>query len=88
MDAPREHPRDTDPRRVREMVVEVITDPEGSVAEIHFQRSSGKEGIDGYVAESIRQTWPRQPSTRSIASINYSTEKGFSSPKIISSSPL
>lgn len=88
MDAPREHPHDSEPTRVREMVVEVTTDAEGNVATIRFQRSSGKEGIDGYVAESIRESWPRQPSTRSIASLNYSTEKGFSSPKIISSTPL
>ncbi len=88
LDNPRDHPHDTNPRRVREMVVEVTTDATGSVTEIHFQRSSGKEGIDGYVAESIRQTWPRQPSTKSVASLTYSTEKGFSAPKVLSSTPL
>lgn len=88
MDAPREHPHDTNPTQVREMVVEITTDAEGNVAEVHFQRSSGKEGIDGYVAQSIRDNWPKQPSTRSVASLNYSVDKGFSAPKIISASPL
>ncbi len=87
LDKPRDHPHDTDPTRVREMIVEVTTDAEGNVADIRFQRSSGKEGIDGYVAQSIRQGWPRQPSTRSVASLTYSTEKGFSTPKMISSTP-
>ena len=88
LDSPQDHPHDTNPTRVREMIVEVTTDADGNVASIHFQRSSGKDGIDGYVAQSIRDGWPRQPSTRSVASLTYSTEKGFSSPKIISSTPL
>ena len=87
MDAPREHPHDPNGNRVREMVVEVTTDPEGNVVDIHFQRSSGSDGVDGYVAQSIHEQWPRQPSTRSVASISYSRDKGFSTPKIISSTP-
>ena len=87
LDAPRDHPHDTNPSRVREMVVDVTTDAQGNVAEIHFERSSGKDGIDAYVAESIRQGWPRQPSTRSVASLTYSTEKGFTPPKILSTTP-
>ncbi len=88
MDNARDHPHDPNPSRVREMVVEVTTDAAGNVAQIQFQRSSGKDGIDGYVAESIRQNWPRQPSTKSVASLTYSTEKGFSAPKMLSSTPL
>ena len=74
-------------RRVRVMVVEVTTGPEGQIADIHFQRSSGKEGIDGYVAESIRQGWPQQRSTRTVVEVTYSADKGFSSPKVISTTP-
>ena len=85
---PQDHPHDPTPTREREMIVEVTTDAEGNVAEVHFQRSSGKEGIDAYVAETIRQGWPRQPSTKSVASLTYSTEKGFSTPKMISSKPV
>ena len=88
LDAPPDHPHDTTPTRERLMVVEVTTDPQGNVAEIHFQRSSGKDGIDAYVAETIRQSWPHQPSTRSVASLTYSTEDGFSAPKVLSSTPL
>ena len=88
LNAPENHPHDPNPTRVREMVVEVTTDAEGNVAEIHFQRSSGKDGIDAYVAESIRQGWPRKPSTKSVASLTYSTEKGFSTPKMISTTPV
>ena len=88
LDTPRDHPHDSNPTREREMIVEVTTDAEGNVADIRFQRSSGKDGVDGYVAQSIRESWPRQPSTRSVASLTYSTEKGFSTPKMISSTPL
>ena len=87
MDNPRAReskPLDT---RRRDMVVEVTTDAEGNVVEVHFQRSSGKESVDAYVAETIRTGWPRQPSTRSVAAVSYSVEKGFTEPKILSSSP-
>ena len=88
MDVARDHPHDTNPKLERKMVVEVTTDAEGNVASIHFQRSSGKDGIDGYVAETIRQNWPHQPSMRTVAALTYSTEKGFSSPTVLSSTPL
>ena len=86
MDQAKAPPATTD-RRVRVMVVEVTTGPEGQIANIRFQRSSGKEGIDGYVAESIRQGWPQQPSTRTVVEVTYSADKGFSSPKVISTAP-
>ena len=88
MDAPRDRTTAPVDNRRREMIVEVTTDPEGNVAEIHFQRSSGKESLDAYIAESIRQGWPRQPSMKSVAAITYSVEKGFSEPKVISNTPL
>lgn len=87
MDAPRaKENKPLDPRR-RDIVVEVTTDAQGEVVEVHFQRSSGKDSVDAYVAESIRSGWPHQPSTRSVASLSYSAEKGFTEPKILSSSP-
>lgn len=87
MDAPtRESTKPVDTRR-RDIVVEVTTDPEGNVATIRIQRSSGKESLDAYVAETIRQSWPRQPSTRSVAEITYSVEKGFGEPKVLSTTP-
>ena len=88
LNTPQDHPHDTNPTREREMVVEVTTDAEGNVATINFRRSSGKDGIDAYVAETIREGWPRKPSTKSVASLTYSAEKGFSAPKMISSTPL
>ena len=86
MDQAKAPPAPTD-HRVRVMDVEVTTGPEGQITNIHFQRSSGKEGIDGYVAESIRQGWPQQPSTRTVVEMTYSADKGFSQPKIISTAP-
>ncbi len=83
---PREH-KPLDSRR-RDMVVEITTDAQGNVVEIHFQRSSGKDSVDAYVAESIRQGWPHQPSTKSVAAISYSVEKGFSEPKVLSNTPV
>ncbi len=88
MDAPRppEH-KPVDTRR-RDIVMEVITDPQGEVAQINVQRSSGKDSVDAYVAQTIRDGWPRQPSTRSKVAISYSADKGFTEPKILSSTPL
>ncbi len=88
LDAPREPAARPVDNRKREIIVEVTTDPAGNVATIHFQRSSGKESLDAYVAESIREGWPHQPSTRSVAAITYSVEKGFSEPKVMSSTPV
>ena len=86
MDRAQAPPAPTD-HRIRVMVVEVTTGPDGQIADIHFQRSSGKEGIDGYVAESIRQGWPQQPSTRTVVEMTYSADKGFSQPKVLSTVP-
>ena len=69
------------------MTVEVTTGPQGEIANIRFQRSSGKDAIDGYVAQTIRDGWPQQPSTRTVVEVTYSQEKGFSQPKVISTSP-
>ena len=88
MDAPREREHKSVDSRRRDMVVDVTTDAQGNVVEIHFERSSGKESIDAYVAESIRSGWPRQPSTRSVASVSYTAEKGFTEPKVLSSTPV
>ena len=74
-------------RRVRVMVVEVTTGPQGEIANIRFQRSSGKDGVDGYVAQTIRDGWPPQPSVRTVVEVTYSEEKGFSQPKVISTAP-
>ena len=86
MDKPRDRPTSTDDR-TRVMVVEVTTDAQGAVANITFKRSSGKDGVDAYVAETIRQGWPAQPSLRTVAEVTYSQAKGFSEPKVLSSSP-
>ena len=69
------------------MVVEVTTDAQGQISNIHFQRSSGKDGIDNYVGETIRQGWPQQPSTRTVVQVTFSEDKGFSQPKVLSTSP-
>ena len=87
MDDPRPRETKTLDSHRRDMVVEVTTDAQGNVVEIHFQRSSGKESVDAFVAESIRQGWPRQPSIKSVAAVSYSVEKGFSEPKILSATP-
>ena len=86
MDRTQTHPTTSD-HRARTMVVEVTTDPQGQVANIAFKRSSGKEGIDGYVAQTIHESWPQQPSTRTVAEITYTKDTGFSQPKVLSSSP-
>ncbi len=86
MDKSQARPTTTD-NRTRVMVVEVTTDAQGAVANVAFTRSSGKEGIDAYVAETIRQGWPSQPSRRTVAQVTYSQAKGFSEPKVLSSAP-
>ena len=86
LNTPPEHAATTD-QRTRVMVVEVTTDAPGQIANIHFTRSSGKEGIDGYVAQTIKDSWPQQPSTRTQVEVTYSAAGGFTQPKILSSSP-
>lgn len=87
MDAPREREDKHIDTHRRDMIVEVVTDAQGNVADIRFQRSSGRDSVDAYVAESIRGGWPRQPSTRSVAAVSYSAQTGFTQPKILSSAP-
>ena len=65
-----------------------VADAEGNVAQIHFQRSSGKDSVDAYVAQSIHDGWPHQPSVKTVAEVSYSVAKGFSEPKIISTTPV
>ena len=74
-------------RHVRVMIVEVTTGPQGEIANIRFQRSSGKGGIDGYVEQTIREGWPQQSSTRTVVEVTYSEDKGFSQPKVLSTAP-
>ena len=88
MDAPREReskPLDT---RRRDMVLVVTTDAQGEIAQINVQRSSGKESVDAYVIQSIRDGWPHQPSTRSVVAVSYTAAKGFTEPKVLSSTPV
>lgn len=73
--------------RTRVMVVQVTTDGAGQIADIHFVRSSGREGIDGFVADTIRNNWPAEPSTKTVVQVTYSVEAGFSQPKVLSKGP-
>lgn len=88
MDAPREREHKPLDTRRHELVLVVTTDAQGAVAQINVQRSSGKDGVDAYVIQSIRDGWPRQPSTRSVVQVEYSAEKGFTEPKVLSSTPV
>lgn len=72
----------------QEILVAVTTAADGSVADIRFEKSSGREAIDNYVAETIRSGWPAIPSTRSVARLRHLEGGGFSDPEIISSTPV
>jgi hypothetical protein len=86
-DAPEERPASDKSKRVRDIVVEVTTDASGAVTLVHFKRSSGSSVVDQYVAESARINWAGKPSTRATIELTYSGEKGFSDPKVLSTTP-
>ena len=75
-------------RTGQEILVAVTTAADGSVADIRFEKSSGRDAVDNYVAESIRSGWPAVPSTRSVAKLRHLDGGGFSDPEIISSTPV
>ena len=87
LDTPREVPHHPVNVKARTMVIQVTTDATGAVVGVEFQRSSGSDAVDNYVAQNIRHTWPSNPSNRSVVELTYSADKSFSEPKLISSSP-
>ncbi len=86
-DAPPEHKLTKRSTQVLDILVEVTTDAKSNVAAISFKRSSGRESIDEYVAQSIRTSFPGTPSTVSLVELTYSGLNGFSDPKLLSSRP-
>lgn len=86
-DAPPEHKLTERSTKVLDMIVEVTTDANRNVIAITFKRSSGRESIDEYVAQSIRTSFPGTPSTVSLVELTYSGLNGFSEPKLLSSHP-
>jgi hypothetical protein len=86
-DAPPEHKLTERSTKVLDMIVEVTTDANRNVIAITFKRSSGRESIDEYVAQSIRTSFPGAPSTVSLVELTYSGLNGFSEPKLLSSHP-
>lgn len=87
LDEPRELPHHPVNVRPRTMMIEATTDVTGAVVGIVFKRGSGSDAVDNYVAENLRHAPPGNPSTRSLIELTYSAEKGFSEPKLVSSSP-
>ncbi len=88
MDPARHKPHHDVQRSGKEILVEITTDPAGAVADIRFQKSSGSEAVDNYVAETIRSGWPPNPSTKSLVRLQHTANGGFSQPEIVSSAPL
>ncbi len=88
LDPDRPSPHHDVPKGGREMLVAVTTAPDGSIADIRFEKSSGREAIDNYVAETIRSGWPPIPSTRTLARVRHLEGGGFSDPEIISTTPV
>jgi hypothetical protein len=86
-DPPVDRPVSDKSKRVRDILLEVTTNAAGAVTTVQFKRSSGSPDIDKYVADSARTNWAGGPSTRSVIELTYSGEKGFSDPKLISTSP-
>ncbi len=70
------------------MLIEIVTDGSGAVAAVSFKQSSGSDAVDDYAADNIRHTWPSVPSTRFLVEETYSAEKGFTDPKLVSSTPV
>ena len=69
------------------MQVEITTDAAAQVTMIHFVKSSGSDAVDGFVADSLRHTWPGRPAPRALGEIRYAPGPRFCEPKLISSIP-
>jgi hypothetical protein len=87
-DTPPEHKLTERSTKVLDMLVEVTTNANGNVVAVTFKRSSGRESIDEYVADSIRTSFPGVPSTISLVELTYTGLNGFSEPKLISRRPV
>jgi hypothetical protein len=74
-------------KRTREIQVEVTTGADAAISDVRFVRSSGLGGVDAYVAESLKSSWQGPPSTKTLMELTYSQARGFSEPKVLSSSP-
>ena len=83
-DAPQPKVTSDKGKRVHDILVAVTTNAAGAVTLVQFKRSSGSGDIDQYIADTARQGWRGAPSTTSLIELTYSGEKGFSDPKVIS----
>ena len=88
LDAAQEKPEEHGKAKASTMQVAITTDAAAQVVTITFIRSSGSGAVDGFVADSIRRTWPGTPSTRSLVEIRYAPGTGFTEPKLLSSNPV
>jgi hypothetical protein len=86
-DPPDEHVPSEKAKLVREIKLEVTTNAAGAVTQVQFKRSSGSPEIDRYVADSLRDGWTGGPSLRTVVTLTYSAQNGFSTPKMVSSAP-
>lgn len=75
-------------KKVRTLRAEVITNPDGSVANVRVVRPSGSTAMDDFVLESIRSTWPPASSQRTVVEVSHSPAAGFSEPTVISTAPV
>ncbi|MBV9127063.1 MAG: TonB C-terminal domain-containing protein [Verrucomicrobia bacterium] len=90
LDKPRERPHKPIDRRTRQMVIAITTDPAGQIVDIQFRKASGSAAVDDYVRESIKASWPGQgqPGSVTTVELTYSTEGGFSEPKVLETHPV
>jgi hypothetical protein len=86
-DPPDEHVPSEKAKLVRDIKLEVTTNAAGVVTQVQFKRSSGSPEIDRYVADSLRNGWTGGPSLRTVVTLTYSGQNGFSTPKLVSSAP-
>ena len=69
------------------VVVEVTTDAEANIVNINFVKHSRSQAVDAYIAQTITDGFPRQPSTRTVVQIRHSSAAGFGEPQVISREP-
>lgn len=87
MEPARERPHHEVSKAGENIVVAVTTDAEGNIVNINFIKRSRSEAVDGYVAQTITDSFPRQPSTRTVVQLRHSANAGFGEPQVVSREP-
>lgn len=71
-----------------DLVVAISTDAAGNIVNVEFIKHSRSQAVEQYVAQTIVDGFPRQPSTRTVVRLRHTSNAGFSDPEVVSTEPI